>query len=356
MFVEFSDGELQEGATFEALMAGASFRLDNLVALIDCNGIQADGRIVIDIEPVADKCRAFGWDTVEIDGNVDGGDRHRAARRAPARRQAEGDRAAHPARPRHRDAGAAARKRISSASSRTNGPYSSASWRRAMSDRAGGRTLGMGEKEKTGTRPAVDAPFGHALAALARERPDIVGLSADLAKYTDMLPFRDAFPDRFFNVGMAEQNLIAVSAGLAKTGHTAFCTTYGVFATRRAYDFIAIACAHSNVNVKIFAGLPGLTTGYGGTHQAIEDLALMRMIPGLVVIDPCDATEIAQVTRSRRGASGADLLPAAARSRTARARPLASFPHRRRLCAARRRQARHDLDRHDDRARARRRR
>ena len=69
-----------------------------------------------------------------------------------------------------------------------------------------------------------------------------------------------------------------------------------MFASRRAYDFIAIACAHSAVNVKIFAGLPGLTTGYGGTHQAIEDLALMRMIPGLVVIDPCDATEIAQVT------------------------------------------------------------
>jgi transketolase len=167
-----------------------------------------------------------------------------------------------------------------------------------MPDRTGGRTLGMGEKEKTGSRPAVDAPFGHALAALTRERPDIVGLSADLAKYTDILPFRDAFPDRFFNVGMAEQNLIAVAAGLAKTGHTAFCTTYGVFATRRAYDFIAIACAHSNVNVKIFAGLPGLTTGYGGTHQAIEDLALMRMIPGLVVIDPCDATEIAQVTEA----------------------------------------------------------
>lgn len=70
VFVEFSDGELQEGATFEALMAGASFGLDNLVALIDCNGIQADGAIVIDIEPVGDKCRAFGWDTVEIDGNT----------------------------------------------------------------------------------------------------------------------------------------------------------------------------------------------------------------------------------------------------------------------------------------------
>jgi transketolase len=70
VFVEFSDGELQEGSTWEAMMAGGSFGLDNLVALIDCNGIQADGKIVIDIEPVAGKCRAFGWDTAEIDGNA----------------------------------------------------------------------------------------------------------------------------------------------------------------------------------------------------------------------------------------------------------------------------------------------
>jgi transketolase len=69
IFVEFSDGEFQEGSTWEALMSGGSFGLDNLVALMDCNGIQADGKIVIDIEPVADKCRSFGWDTVEIDGN-----------------------------------------------------------------------------------------------------------------------------------------------------------------------------------------------------------------------------------------------------------------------------------------------
>lgn len=160
-----------------------------------------------------------------------------------------------------------------------------------MSERA--RTLGMGEIEKA-VGASVLAPFGRALAELGRARPEVVGLTADLGKYTDILPFAEAFPDRFFNIGMAEQNLIAVSAGLAKTGKIPFCTTYGVFATRRAYDFIAIACAHSRANVKIVAGLPGLTTGYGGTHQAIEDLALMRMVPGLVVLDPCDATEIAQ--------------------------------------------------------------
>ena len=94
---------------------------------------------------------------------------------------------------------------------------------------------------------------------------------------------------------MAEQNMIAMAAGLAKTGLIPYCTTYGVFATRRAYDFVAIACAHSRLKVRIFAGLPGLTTSYGGTHQAIEDLALMRAVPGLTVIDPCDATEMQQI-------------------------------------------------------------
>ncbi len=161
------------------------------------------------------------------------------------------------------------------------------------------RTLAMGENEAAGAgRPTVEAPFGRALARLGATRPEIVGLTADLGKYTDILPFRDAFPERFFNIGMAEQNLVAVAAGLARTGLQPFATTYGVFATRRAFDFVAIALAHSNLNVKIVAGLPGLTTGYGGTHQAIEDLALMRMIPGLVVIDPCDATEIEAATEA----------------------------------------------------------
>src|SRR5690349_18251784 len=162
-----------------------------------------------------------------------------------------------------------------------------------------GRTLAMGQNEAiAGGRQSIDAPFGKALAAAGARRPEIVGLTADLGKYTDIHPFRDAFPDRFFNVGMAEQNLVAVSAGLARTGKIPFATTYGVFATRRAFDFVAIALAHSRLNVKIVAGLPGLTTGYGGTHQAIEDLALMRMIPGLTIIDPCDAIEIEAATEA----------------------------------------------------------
>ena len=142
------------------------------------------------------------------------------------------------------------------------------------------------------------APFGHALVRAAEANPRIVGLTADLGKYTDIHVFRDRFPDRFFQIGMAEQNLVGVAAGLARTGFVPFATTYCVFATRRAYDFIAIGVALSKTNVKIIAGLPGLTTGYGGTHQGIEDLALMRAMPNLVVLDPCDATETAQATQA----------------------------------------------------------
>src|SRR5262249_35323858 len=146
-----------------------------------------------------------------------------------------------------------------------------------------------------GTALIVTAPFGHALVKAGEQNPRIVGLTADLGKYTDLHVFAERFPDRFLQIGMAEQNLIGVAPGLARTGFIPFATTYCVFASRRAYDFIAIGAALGSANVKIIAGLPGLTTGYGGTHQGIEDLALMRSIPNLTVIDPCDATELSQV-------------------------------------------------------------
>lgn len=138
------------------------------------------------------------------------------------------------------------------------------------------------------------APFGHALVAEAEKRPDIVGMTADLSKYTDLHIFGQAFPERFLQMGMAEQLLMAAAGGMAKEGFTPFATTYAVFATRRAYDFIHQVIAEENLNVKICAALPGLTTGYGPSHQATEDLALMRAIPGMTVVDPCDALDTEQ--------------------------------------------------------------
>jgi transketolase len=138
------------------------------------------------------------------------------------------------------------------------------------------------------------APFGKALVELARDKPEIVGLSADLAKYTDLHLFAQAYPDRFFQMGMAEQLLMGAAGGLAKTGLIPFATTYAVFGTRRAYDFIHQVIAEENLNVKMCCALPGLTTGYGPSHQATEDIAMMRGIPGLTIVDPCDALDIEQ--------------------------------------------------------------
>ena len=150
--------------------------------------------------------------------------------------------------------------------------------------------------DAAGAAKTENAPFGHALVRAAEKDPRIIGMTADLGKYSDIHVFAEQFPTRFFQMGMAEQSLIGAACGLARTGLVPFATTYCVFATRRAYDFIAIGAALGRANVKIIAGLPGLTTGYGGTHQGIEDLALMRSVPGLTVIDPCDATETAQAT------------------------------------------------------------
>ncbi|WP_279716207.1 transketolase family protein [Chelonobacter oris] len=141
----------------------------------------------------------------------------------------------------------------------------------------------------------ISAPFGHALSELAKTRAEIVGMTADLSKYTDLHIFAQQYPERFFQMGMAEQLLMGAAGGMAKSGLIPFVTTYAVFATRRAFDFIHQVIAEENLNVKIAVALPGLTTGYGPSHQATEDIAMMRGIPNMTIIDPCDAYEIEQV-------------------------------------------------------------
>ena len=141
----------------------------------------------------------------------------------------------------------------------------------------------------------IPAPFGKALVAYAADHPEVVGLTADLAKYTDLHLFAQAYPERFYQMGMAEQLLMAAAGGMAKEGLIPFATTYAAFGTRRAFDFIHQVIAEENLNVKICCALPGLTTGYGPSHAAIEDIAMMRGVPGLTIVDPCDALDIEQV-------------------------------------------------------------
>ncbi|RHZ92887.1 transketolase family protein [Cereibacter sphaeroides] len=141
----------------------------------------------------------------------------------------------------------------------------------------------------------VSMPFGRALIKLAETRPEIVGMSADLAKYTDIHVFAERFPDRFYQMGMSEQLMATAAGGLAKEGFIPFATTYATFASRRCYDFMSQAVAEQHASVKLIGGLPGLTTGYGPSHQATDDIAIFRAMPNLTIIDPCDACEIEQM-------------------------------------------------------------
>ena len=157
----------------------------------------------------------------------------------------------------------------------------------------------------TRTHPAVDptvlaksGPFGHAMLEIGERRDDVVALSADVAGVTGLTPFATAFPDRFTNVGMAEENLISVAVGLEKAGFVPVATTFAVFATRRALDFIAIQCALNRANVKIVAALPGIYSTFGPTHQGIDDLAHMRVLPNMTVIDPCDNAEMIEAAHA----------------------------------------------------------
>jgi len=137
-------------------------------------------------------------------------------------------------------------------------------------------------------------PYGTALVELARRRPEVVCLGADLTRQTETDLIRDQMPERFINVGMAEANMISIAGGLARAGHIVFANSFGVFATRRCYDQIAMSVAYPNLNVKIVGFMPGISSPGGPSHQAIDDMALMRALPNMTVVDLADATEISQ--------------------------------------------------------------
>lgn len=131
--------------------------------------------------------------------------------------------------------------------------------------------------------------YGQALKKLGELHPDIVVMDADLSKSTKTVDFAKAFPDRFFDMGIAEQNMMAVAAGLAASGKIVFASSFAVFATGRAFEQIRNSIAYANLNVKICATHAGVTVGEdGGSHQSIEDIAIMRAIPNMKVIVPSD--------------------------------------------------------------------
>ena len=142
--------------------------------------------------------------------------------------------------------------------------------------------------EKKATREA----FGEALLELGKRNPKVVALCADLTGSLKMTSFKKEFPNRFFEAGVAEANMIGVAAGLATTGLIPFVGTFAVFGTGRVYDQIRQSVAYSEKNVKIACSHAGLTLGEdGATHQMLEDIALMRALPNMTIVAPCDANQ-----------------------------------------------------------------
>ena len=141
-----------------------------------------------------------------------------------------------------------------------------------------------------GERITLQSAYGQTLKELGSKYPNLVVLDADLSKITQTVHFAKAFPDRFFNVGIAEQNLMAITAGLATTGMIPVANTYACFATMRACEQVRTFIAYPNLNAKVVALSAGIEEGWSGvTHQAIEDMAIMRTIPNMTVVAPSDA-------------------------------------------------------------------
>ena len=153
----------------------------------------------------------------------------------------------------------------------------------------------MADVKKVATRVS----YGETLVELGAEHDDFVVLDADLAASTQTGKFKAAYPDRFFDVGIAEQNLMSLAAGIATTGRTAFVSSFAMFAAGRAWEQVRNSIGYPHLNVKVCASHAGLSVGEdGATHQCCEDIALMRAIPGMTVVVPADDVEARAATRA----------------------------------------------------------
>lgn len=149
--------------------------------------------------------------------------------------------------------------------------------------------------EKQATRDA----YGKALVELGAEHPDVVVLDADLSKSTKTADFAKAFPERFINAGIAEQNMIGMAAGLAASGKVVFASSFAMFAVGRAFEQVRNSLAYAHLNVKVCATHAGITVGEdGGSHQSVEDIALMRSVPGMCVVVPADGPSARHALRA----------------------------------------------------------
>jgi len=291
-----SDGEFQIGQTWEALQAMSHHMLDNVVIYVDVNGFQCDGKMcnVMDIEPLDKRLEAFGARVFRVNGH-------------DIKRLAEVGELTPDGRPLVVLCDTDAARGLEVLKSRAPKMH----YVRFTSEEEKNRYIAAyaelsGEKVTypQAGKPEAKAQAGpeivtrvHAknLVRWAADKPKVLVLSADLTSSTEIDLFRDTYPDRFLSMGIAEQNMLSFAGGLAREGFIPFVHTFAVFIYRRAYDQIAMSVAYPNLPVRMIGFLPGITTPGGATHQAIEDIALMRALPNMTVLECGDATEVETV-------------------------------------------------------------
>nr|AGS53014.1 transketolase [uncultured bacterium contig00031] len=154
------------------------------------------------------------------------------------------------------------------------------------------------ETKPTREPKEMRAAYVDTIMALAEDNKNIVVLEADLMSCTNTGIFKKTYPDRFFNVGIAEANMVGIASGLSVTGKIPFAASFGCFASRRVYDQFFLSANYARLNVKLVGTDPGVTAAFnGGTHMPFEDLAMMRVVPGLTVVEPSDPTSCAAFVR-----------------------------------------------------------
>lgn len=299
VYVLLGDGELQEGQVWEAAMTSVHHKIDAICCIVDNNGLQIDGKVadIKSVAPILAKWKSFGWNTLEVDG-------HDLEEIIQALDKAEETKGA----PTLILANTVKGKGVSVMEGKAGYHGVAPSWDELqLAAREIGFTLDENEYPKPAPPvkkgPAVELlgtreMYGQTLAELGAENPDIVVLDADLSGSTKSNSFGKKFPDRFFNMGVAEQDMMGTAAGFAAAGKTAFASTFAIFATGRAWEQVRQSIAFPGFNVKIVASHGGLTVGEdGASHQALEDIGLMRGLPNMRVIVPADGYEAAAAVR-----------------------------------------------------------
>ncbi len=296
VFGVLSDGDCQEGQTWEAATAAAHFGVTNLTAIVDYNHLQTDGTTeeVMDIGDVRAKFESFGWDAVEIDGHdmeavVEALERSRGLDRPAAIVcQTTKGKGVSTMEGRFGFHGKAAVSPEFAAEALEELERAARGADQGAAGRGAGGRVGVPAEAKT-EPTATRAAYGEALAELGEAHEEIVALDADLAVSTQSLKFGKRFPERFFNCGAAEANMMSMACGLAVTGKVPYASTFAIFASGRAYDQVRLGIAHNELKVRIGASHGGVSLGEdGASHQMIEDIALMRAMPRMQVVVPAD--------------------------------------------------------------------